>query len=165
MSSSEAQKVAPQVPQIPKMPSPTENDSLLGAGEHTKPQWPTRGAMALLTLMVAIVGMYAAVNLMIMMRAILQPFLFAIFLIMIINPFKQWMDRNFLCCYDHPSMAPRWLKYIVSVGTITISLVVLGCVVVGVIAIVIQSLVDMKANLDIYQQGAIELTKVSTFLH
>ena len=132
MSSSEAQKVAPQVPQIPKMPSPTENDSLLGAGEHTKPQWPTRGA---------------------------------IFVLMIINPFKHWMDRNFLCCYEHPSMAPRWLKYIVSVGTITISLVVLGCVVVGVIAIVIQSLVDMKANLDIYQQGAIELTKVSTFLH
>merc|ERR1712023_167189 len=104
-------------------------DSLLGAEDNYVGRWPTRGAMALMTLMVAIVGMYAAVNLMIMMRTILQPFLFAIFLIMIINPFKQWMDRDFICCYEHSAMAPCWLKYIVSVSTITISLTVLACVV------------------------------------
>jgi len=109
--------------------------------------------------MLSLVAAYAAVELMMMLRTILQPLLFAFFLVMILVPLMDQLTWVFLGCRrTRPGEeATSWLHSIAFFSALLIIMACFAMVVFALGVIVFQGLVQMRSNFLVYEKGAAEL--------
>mmetsp|Transcript_21529 Transcript_21529/g.47327 ORF Transcript_21529/g.47327 Transcript_21529/m.47327 type:complete len:394 (+) Transcript_21529:173-1354(+) len=121
-----------------------------------------RWSERLLLCMVSIVGVYAAVQLMASLRTILQPLLFAVFLVMWLLPASEGLKYcfvRFLCCRPRQETGEEEgiAERIAGAAAVTIVMAaVLACVLL-VGFMVLQSVMEMHQHFSIYHKGAMDL--------